>query len=754
MIRKSLFCFILIFGFIHPGFSQSIDERVNRLLKQMTLEEKIGQLLLYSADFSSNITDGGAAKPMEWYASKHVGCVLNAVDDDLVNIQKELGENSRLGIPVLTMIDAINGHSFYPGTTIFPSQLALSQSWDKQLLYDVGAVTAKEMAATGIHLNYGPGLDVARDLRWGRVGETIGEDPYLVGVLGASRIRGMQGDDLAQEDKVAACAKHLVGYGETVGGRDATETLLSERSLRMYHLPPFKMAVQEADVATVMAGYHSVLGVPASANPWLLNDLLRDEYGFEGFVVSDWENYDRLMDTHLTAGDPIQAAIQIISAGNDVPMSAYQLPDALKTAVEKGELKESVIDTACARVLALKFKLGLFDQESKLYPHPDQEEILANEEHRKLALDAAYQSIVLLENKDKLLPLSEDVTSIAVIGPNADDIVAQLGDWSLGFRGQGPWQQEVEARTKGHSTILKGIRKRAGKRIQVNYAKACDVLGEERSDIPTALEVAKASDVIVAVVGDNRMLTGEQQDRAVLELTGDQSGLIEQLAQTGKPLITVILASKPLMMSKVARQSDALFLAINPGMSGGEALAGLLFGDRSPSGKLTLSIPHHVGQIPMYYNEAPGWHGKGYYVDLDSTTKTPLYSFGYGLSYGDFEYFDLSLEQSVLKKGESLKGQFKVVNNSNRTATEICQLYIKDEVASVTRPARQLKRFYKNLMEPGQVIQYEFEIPYEELAILNAQNEWVVEPGTFLISIGGSAREEDLPLKIKVKVTD
>jgi beta-glucosidase len=733
--------------------SDVIDNKVDSLMQLMTLEEKIGQLLLYSTDFSSNITGGGAPKSLDWYKSNHVGNVLNAFDEDLLIIQKELGENSRLGIPVLTMIDAVNGHSFYPGSTIFPTQLALSQTWNPELLYEVGRVTAVEMAATGINLNYGPGLDISRDLRWGRVGETLGEDPYLTGILGSARIKGQQGEDLSKYGSVAACAKHFVGYGETIGGRDATASNLSERMLRINHLPPFKKAIEDAEVATVMAAYHSVLGVPASANSWLLNDLLRKEYGFDGFVISDWENYSRLMDTHLISKDSIDAAIEIISAGNDMPMSSYQLPYALKTAVEEGLLKESVIDSACNRVLTLKFKLGLFDNESKLYPSPQKHKILANKEHLNIALEAAYQSVVLLENKKDVLPLREEtIRSIALVGPNADNIVAQLGDWSLGFRGQGPWQDEVTIRTKKHSTIRMGLEKRIGNVLKINYAMGSSIQGGNKDEISKAVKIAKKSDVIVAVVGDDRSLTGEQQDRAIMNLTGNQIDMLTELSMLGKPMITILLCSKPLMMSQVAEISDVLLLAINPGMRGGDAIAGLLFGDRSPSGKLSVSIPHHIGQMPAHYNQPPGWHGVGYYVDLDSITKTPLYSFGYGLSYTKFEYKEISIENPMLTDGKPLKGSFSVKNIGKTKGVEISQIYLEDKIASVTRPVRTLKGFKRISLEPGEEKKVNFEIPFIDLAILNPQNKWVVEPGKFEVYIGSSANIEDLYLNQEFSV--
>ena len=727
--------------------NEIIEARVDSLMHDMTRDEKIGQLLLYSLDFSKNITDGGVPKSLAWYKSVHAGCALNVFDDDLKAVQEQLGKASRPGIPVLTMIDAVNGHSFYPGATIFPSQLALSHSWNPALLKDIGRITAIEMAATGIHLNFGPGIDVCRDLRWGRVGETYGEDPYLTGALGVARLQGLQGENLSDPGSVAACVKHFVGYGETIGGRDATACALSERDLRINHLPPFKKAIQEGQTASVMAAYNAVLGVPASSNAWLLNDLLRGEYGFDGLVISDWENYSRLMDTHLTSADSVEAAIQIIAAGNDVPMSSYQLPGALKKALESGRLDPKIIDEACRRVLRLKFKLGLFDHPEKLFPHPEKEKILASAEHIDIALEAAVQSIVLLENKNDVLPLNEkELSRIAVIGPNADNIVAQLGDWSLGFRGQGPWQNEVAERTRKHTTVLQGLKKKLSPAIQIDFTRGCDIKGTDQKNIPHAVELAQQSDVIIAVVGDDRSLTGEQQDRAVMELTGDQLELLRELGKLDQPLITIMMASKPLLMSQVAAYSDALLLAVNPGMAGGEAITELLLGDRNPSGKLTVTIPHHIGQMPANYNQPPGWHGVGYYVDLPSETKKPQYSFGYGLSYTKFEYSNLALDHQEIQADQAVRGRFTITNTGDVAGVEIAQMYLEDRFASVIRPEKILKGFDRITLQPGESKNISFEIQYDELALLTQENKWHVEPGDFVLHIGSSVRAEDLKL--------
>lgn len=748
-----IFLLIATVGYAAPLYKDAnatIEARVQDLISRMTLDEKIGQILLYSMDESKNIADGGLQKPFDWYKQNKVGLVLNAIDEDLIKIQTELGTNSRLGIPVLSMIDAINGHAFYPGATIFPSSLALSGTFNEKLMTQIGRVTAKEMSATGIHVTYTPGLDVARDLRWGRVGETLGEDTLLVSKLGVARIKGLQGSQLRDLNSVATSPKHMVGYSQTIGGRDATELLLSERELRTWFFPPFEAAIQEAKAPIVMAAYNSVLGIPASENAWLLNSVLRNEMGFKGFVVSDWENYDRLIDTHKTAKGPVAAAVAMLTSGNDVAMSAYDQPEALREAFKNGLLDEAVLDTSVARILSVKFALGLFDNKEKVFPSSArQQSTLLSKEHQDLAKQAATQSMVLLKNQGVLPIKAREIKHIALIGPNANDIVAQLGDWSLGFRGQGRWMQEIPQRTASHSTFLNGLVQRAKQDgVRVTYVKGSDVLDNDFLETKKIVQAIGSADLVIAVLGDNRMLTGEQLDRAIMLPTGRQNEMMEIISQANKPTVTVYLSSKPLIITEAARQSDAIIMALNPGMKGGEAFAGLLFGDENFSGRLTLTLPHHTAQTPVYYNQPPGWHGSGYYADLPKETKLPKYPFGYGLSYTEFNYSDLVLDSDKLCKGCPLTGTFKLTNSGEVGGDEVIQLYLTDKVASVTRPERLLVHFDRVFVDSGETKEIKFEIPFERLAVLDKAMKWEVEPGDFDLFISTSSAKKDIQLQI------
>ena len=444
---------------LSPESKGTVD--IESLLSRMTLEEKIGQLALFHGD----------RHEVKWLKKRHTGLILNAMGPQIERLQKALGEGHRLGIPLLFMIDAVNGHAFYPGATVFPSQLALSSTWNPELIREIGVVTAKEMRATGIHLTFAPVLDVARDLRWGRVGETFGEDPWLVGELGAARIEGLQASPSgSSHPRVMACAKHFVGYSQTLGGRDAVESVLSELAIRQSFLPPFRRAVQ-AKVGSIMAGYHSILGEPMSANRYLLKDVLRNELRFRGLVISDYKNLDYMVSKQFVAESIEDASRISLLAGNDVSMATEGFVAATRRMVKKGRIKKSVIDRSCRRVLEAKRDLGLFDKSKEKV---DPQSVLAQRSHTDLAREAALQSLVLLRNRD-VLPLSVDAlkeknTPLVVTGANADDIVSQLGDWSLGFMKKGePWMREVEQRTQGHVTALDGIRARVGSEIEVKY---------------------------------------------------------------------------------------------------------------------------------------------------------------------------------------------------------------------------------------------------------------------------------------------
>ncbi len=705
--------------------SLSVDERVADLLGRMTLEQKVGQLMMTDA----------RSDDLSFINTHQPGSILHILGDK-VNRAIDLAAQNPLGIPLLVGEDGIHGHSFWKGATIFPTQLALASSWNSSLIEQVGRVTAEEMAPTGIHWTFSPVLCLTRDLRWGRTGETFGEDPYLIGEFAAALIRGYQGQGLDDPQAVLATAKHYAGYSETQGGRDASEADLSRRKLRSYFLPPFERAAR-AGVMTFMTGYQSMDGVPMTANRWLLTEVLKDEWGFGGVLVTDWDNVGRLVREQKVCATYVDAAIMALRAGNDIMMTTSEFYDAAIEAVRSGRLAEAEIDAPCARLLALKFRMGLFENPRRA----DLEQaaiVIARPVHRGANLAAARQSLILLQNKD-LLPLDPaQVKSIAVIGPNADDDLQQLGDWSLGSP-QHPPEAGKHPREKT-TTILDGIRRLAPAGCSVRYEPGCSIVDDDLSGIPAAVAAAQASEVIVAVVGDHLEFIGETKSTATLEMQGGQVALLEALAATGKPLIVVLVNSKPLVLPPAARNAAAIFECFNPGMPGGVALAEALFGQLNPCGKLTISIPVHVGQQPVFYNQVRGQHGERY-ADL---TQEPLFPFGHGLSYTQYRYSNLRLGSPVLARGQAASGSVDVENTGQVAGNEIVQVYVSDTVTSVTWVNKALKGFARVHLLPGQKQTVPFTLPWEAFQIVDAAAQYVVEPGEFEILVGPSSRDGDL----------
>ncbi len=708
---------------IYQDATQSIEVRVDDLMARMTLEEKVGQMYQHN----------GNEDPEQQIEQYYVGSFLHVLGEINNKLQRQAAQ-TRLGIPLIFGIDAIHGHAFWPTATVFPTQLALACSWNTDIVRQVGQVTAKEAAVTGAHWTFSPVLGTARDLRWGRIDETFGEDPYLIGELGRAIIEGYQGDDLGNPYTILACAKHYAGYSETQGGRDSSDAELSERKMRSIFLKPFKEAVN-AGCATMMTGYQAIDGVPCTANRWLMTEVLRDEWGFEGFVVTDWDNIGHMIYDQYTCATIEEAVQQAIEAGNDMSMVTKGFCDAAIKLVREGKLDESLVDLACRRILRLKFALGLFDDNR--YANLDAiDEVVGCEQHHAVALEAAYQSIVLLKNEGNLLPLSSDVRRIAVIGPNADDPVAQLGDWVS-------WEQRGSAdgstRPREHiSTVLDGIRARVGERVQ--YHHGCHVKDPNDAAIDEAVTLAKEAEVAIVVLGDDTSLNGETRDRANLDLSGAQQQLVEAVVATGTPTIVVLINGKPLSIPWIAANVPAIVEAWNPGMAGGEAVAGILFGDRSPVGRLSISFPYHVGQQPVFYNQLPGWHG-GKYADMPME---PLFAFGYGLTYTTFGYADLKVLTPQLHEGEDLRVQATVTNTGQRAGNEVVQLYVNDKYSSVTTPVKELKAFARIELQPGESKEVTLDVPYESLALVNRHCETVVETGEFEVMVGGSSRDADL----------
>jgi beta-glucosidase len=709
----------------------SVEERVADLVARMTLEEKVGQLLMLDA----------RGEDLSFVNTRQPGALLHILGTK-VGRAMDLAAKNRLGIPLLIGEDGIHGHSFWKDANIFPTQLAMAASWNPELLERMGRVTAEEMAPTGIHETFSPVLGVARDLRWGRTGETFGEDPYLNGELGAALIRGYQGRGLDDPTAVLATAKHYAGYSETQGGRDASEADISRRKLRSYFLPPFERAAS-AGAMMFMTGYQSMDGVPSTANKWLLRDVLKDEWGFQGVLVTDWDNVGRLVHEQKVAATYADAAIMAIRAGNDLIMTTPQFYEGAIEAVKSGRLKESEIDEPLKRLLTLKLRMGLFENPRR----PDLARAaaeVARPDHRAAVLDAARQSLVLLQN-DGLLPLDPTrVKSIAVVGPNADDDLQQLGDWSLGSSqhppeaGKHPREMTV--------TVLDGIKAVAPEGTTVRYERGCAIDNSDLGGLPAAVSAAEASDVVVAVVGDHLDFIGEEKSTATLEMQGGQRALLDALEKTGKPMIVVLVNSKPLVLPPSVKRAAAILEGFNPGMQGGRAIAEAVFGQLNPSGKLTVSFPVHVGQQPVFYNQVRGQHGTRY-ADL---TQEPLFPFGYGLSYTSYRYSNVGLDSPTLARGQSASVSVDVENSGQRAGDEIVQVYVSDVVTSVTWVSKALEGFARVHLEPGEKKTVTVKLPWESFQLVDADGRSVVEPGDFDILVGPSSRDRDL-LKARLR---
>ncbi len=712
-----------ILAYRNPALS--VEERVADLLSRMTLEEKVGQLMMLDA----------RADDLSFITTRQPGSLLHILGEK-IDRAMQLAAQTRLGIPLLIGEDAIHGHSFWKGATIFPTQLALACSWNPALLEKVGRVTAQEVAPTGIHWTFSPVLCLTRDLRWGRVGETFGEDPYLIGEMAAALISGYQGKGLEDPSGILATAKHYAGYSETQGGRDASEADLSQRKLRSYFLPPFERAAQ-AGAMTFMTGYQSMEGVPSTCNRWLLTEVLKDEWGFKGVVVTDWDNVGRLVYEQKVCANYAEAAMAAVRAGNDIMMTTPKFYEGALEAVRSGRLAESEIDAPCARLLALKFRMGLFENPRG----PDLEKaalVIGRTEHRTANLEAARQSLVLLQN-DGLLPLDpQRLKSVVVIGPNADDDLQQLGDWSLGSTQHLP-EAGKHPREKT-TTILDGVRALAPEGLEVLYERGCSITDDDLAGIPAAVAAAHAGDVVIAVVGDHLDFIGESRSTATLELQGGQIALLDALENTGKPLVVVLVNSKPLALPPSVRRAAAIIELFNPGMQGGQALAEALFGLLNPSGKITVSFPAHAGQQPVFYSQVRGQHGDRY-ADL---TQEPLFSFGHGLSYTRYAYSNLRLDSPRLLSGESARVLVDVENIGQREGVEIVQVYVSDVVTSATWVNKALKGFERVHLAPGEKKTVRIELPWRAFQIVNAQGEVLVEPGEFEILVGPSSRERDL----------
>lgn len=743
-----------------------VPERVGDLIARMTLPEKVGQML--QLDAQPGVDD--------LVEDIHVGSILHASPQRVLEALDAV-ERTRLKIPLLIADDAIHGYSFWRGATIFPTQLGAASSWDPAAAEQMARVTAVEVASTGLHWTFSPVVCITRDLRWGRVTETFGEDPYLLGELAAAMVRGYQGDGLDDPTAILACAKHFAGYSETQGGRDASEADISRRKLRSWFLPPFER-VARAGARTFMIGYQSTDGVPIVVNEWLLKEVLRGEWGWTGTLITDWDNVGRMIWEQKIAPDHAHAAARAVVAGNDMVMTTPGFFEGAQKAVADGLLDESQLDAAVARILTVKFELGLFEDPRR--PDPArQAEVIGSAAHQEINLQVTRKSLVLLRNSG-VLPLGGDLVAgadgratgpagdpeprtIAVVGPNADDVDAQLGDWA-GRSGQVDWMREEGHPREMTETVLDGLRALAPAGWTVAYAKGAEIgelgpdpEGEFHPDgqprmpilhaaepdaamIAEAVAAARGSDHVVAVVGDTIGLMGETRSTATLELVGGQVALLDALAATGTPMTVVLIASKPLVLPQSALDADAIVWAANPGMRGGRAIAELLLGLVEPAGRLPLTFARHVGQQPVYYNQVRGQHGARY-ADL---TQDPAFAFGEGLTYSTVEYSGLTLDQTQLTADGTVRGRVTLTNTGARPSHEVVQVYISDLVTSATWTDKELKSFVHVDVPAGGSVVVDVAVPVSACTIVDAHERRVVEPGDFELLVGRSSRDADL----------
>ncbi|WP_152208797.1 glycoside hydrolase family 3 N-terminal domain-containing protein [Bifidobacterium cebidarum] len=756
------------------------SERIADLLSRMTLEEKVGQMMQLDAR-------GGDLDDL--IVNKHVGSILHTSPEDLPRAVKTVNEKTRLGIPLVIGDDCIHGYSFWPGATIFPSQLGMALSWDAEKVRQAGRATAEEVSCTGVHWTFSPVLCIARDTRWGRVDETFGEDPMLIGELASAMVKGYQGGAKAGEelpkDAILACAKHFAGYSETQGGRDASEADLSHRKLESWFLPPFERVAKEG-CGTFMLGYESIDGVPVTFNKWLLTDKLRGAWKYNGTLITDWDNVGRSVWEQKVKPDYVHAAADAVKAGNDLVMTTPQFYEGAIEAVKTGLLNESLIDEAVARILALKFRLGLF--EDPRLPDADRiKTVIGSEAHQQINLELAREAVALLRNDGNLPFAADKAKRIAVVGPLADDAQNQLGDWT-GNSGQVSWMPDGQPRHM-ITTVLDGIKRFAADGTEVVYSRGANIVdlvtdpagelypdGQPRPKIGVsaaidqamldeAVDNARKSDLIVAVVGDTVQLTGETCSTATLELLGGQNALLDALAavakETGKPMVTVLVSSKPQILPAsivgangvfAKRVSDpetgtgSILWAANPGMKGGQAIAEIIFGLTNPSGRLPVTFPRHAGQLPVYYNQVRGQHGDRY-ADL---TQDPAFAFGEGLSYTTFEYGEpvitggASNADGTFAKTDTVHAEITLTNTGDMAGTEVVQAYIGDIVTSYSWTDRELKAFQRVELAPGETKTVSFDIPVADCTIVDSEANRIVEPGEFELLIGHSSRRDDL----------
>ncbi|SHM54040.1 beta-glucosidase BglX [Flavobacterium xinjiangense] len=718
-----------------------LERKVDSVLKLMTLAERVGQLNQYNGFW--DITgptpkEGQAAKKYDDLKKGLVGSMLNVKGvKDVKALQKIAIEETRLGIPLIFGFDVIHGYK-----TISPIPLAESASWDMEAIRKSAAIAAEEAAAVGLNWTFAPMVDIARDARWGRVMEGAGEDPYLGSKIAVARVKGFQGDDLAATNTILACAKHFAGYAFAEAGRDYNTVDVSETTLQNTIFPPFKAAV-DAGVRTFMNSFNELNGIPATGNPYLQRQILKGDWKFDGFVVSDWGSINEMI-SHGYAKDSKQAAEIAINAGSDMDMESSAYVEHLVTLVKEGKVKESLIDDAAKRILKVKFELGLFDDPYKYCDETREKETVGKAEFQQGVLDMAKKSIVLLKNEKELLPLKKSGQKIALIGALANDKTSPLGSW------------RIAADDNSAVSVLEGLQNYKGN--QLTYAKGADVAAgrtqfiwetkinmKDKSGFAEAIAVAKQADVVVMVLGEHGLQSGEGRSRADLGLPGVQQELLEAIFKVNPNIVLVLNNGRPLAIPWAEEHIPSIVEAWQLGTQSGNAIAQVLYGDYNPSGKLPMTFPRNVGQVPIYYNykntgrpvmnepESVFW---SHYIDEKNT---PLYPFGYGLSYSKFEYSDLQLSNSSFSKNGKIEVSIKVKNSGKVAGKEVVQLYIRDLIGSITRPVQELKGFEMIELQPNETKTVTFTIDEKTIEFFTAKLKWEAEPGDFKVFIGGSS---------------
>ena len=730
--------------------SKSVVARVADLMSRMTLEDKVYQMNQFvglehmkrgnpnddkenndAQGFYKTLSINGVSKMCE---EGKIGSFLHVLTAKEANYLQELALKSPLKIPILIGIDAIHGNALVSGTTVYPSPIGLASTWDDDFLYSVGKQTAKEMRATGSHWTFTPNIDVLRDPRWGRVGETFGEDPFMVGNMGAAMIKGFQQGDFTGTQKVIACAKHLLGGGESINGLNAAPADISLRTLREVHLPPYKKAI-DAGVYSIMAAHNELNGVPCHMNKWLMTDILRNEFNFKGFYVSDWLDIERINTLHHTAKDMKEASFLSVDAGMDMHMHGPKFTDAIIASVKEGKLSINRVNDACRKILKAKFKLGLF--ENRFVDLEKKKELLFTEEHKATALESARKGIVLLKNNG-ILPLQKTTSKkkIFVTGPNANN-QSILGDW------------HAVQPDENVTTIYEGIKTLGEtKGYAVNFFNSGEnIRNIQGSKIKEAAKKARNADYAIVVVGDNSMrykwkdkTAGENMARASLNLFGRQLDLVKAIKKTGTPVIIVLVNGKPISEPWLQNNISAILEAWEPGNLGGQAVAEVLFGEVNPSGKLPLTVARSVGQLRMIYNHKPST----YFHKYADEKKTPLYPFGYGLSYTNYKYSAPSLSNNTLNKKNEITVTVEITNTGDVDGEEIAQLYIRDNVSSATRAVKELKGYKRVALKAGETKKVTFSLNAESLAFYDINMVYCLEPGKFTIMTGSSSNSKDL----------